>query len=714
MSAFSLSRTESPQAFVSSFAPRVRTYQNSLLTPAIQPQNAIPPLRTTKRGTTAINYSEDFENDSLVEDSDAPRRPTGLRSLRQNESQTVVTTGPVQSTELTSAVDVQGIWREWMGKPKKAMTERQVMLQAQLPLNLVPIRIDLSVSPFQPEAPLPKPNNARELGVDENSPAYKAPDMTPEFRIKDSFLWNLHEALMTPDQFAKVFVDELDFPLERRPALAMQVSQQIRTQLEEHAAVVMHPLFNPTSTTTTETRNISTRPPISREISSTPFAQTPSAQQPQTNGVNTPNAAQTPLPNDANVSAVAQPLPPSSVHNPDDAHRCIISLSINLMNRLYTDKFEWSLMHPAGFPEIFAKQTCADLGLSGEWVPALAHAIYEAVLKLKKEYCENNGSLLAVIGSGIDAWGQIDNEAAEVHGDGSLAIGEAAGWRFDNDDLGAEWQPRVEVLSKDEIEKREGDRERQIRRQRREMAARANAGFAPPPALANDYFGSQSGAGDEERMGRGERSKKKRRFRSLSPTGRETPDFTAAFGGEQGKLTESERPVWQCSHCRIGGNAVWAVRDGPSGPRSLCNNCGLLYERDKRLPPWAKDLYLVEQPKPSRPDPPPHAHHHAPLPHTPSGFIPNPHRLIERQTSQNGHNSPQLRQHLSDLPDAYAATVRGGGPSMFEDYAVEGEDLDWTKVTDPRERKRLQNIINGRKYRERRLAAEAAAAAAAG
>lgn len=590
MSAFSLSRTESPQAFVSSFAPRVRTYQNSLLTPAIQPQNAIPPLRTTKRGTTAINYSEDFENDSLVEDSDAPRRPTGLRSLRQNESQTVVTTGPVQSTELTSAVDVQGIWREWMGKPKKAMTERQVMLQAQLPLNLVPIRIDLSVSPFQPEAPLPKPNNARELGVDENSPAYKAPDMTPEFRIKDSFLWNLHEALMTPDQFAKVFVDELDFPLERRPALAMQVSQQIRTQLEEHAAVVMHPLFNPTSNTT-ETRNISTRPPISREISSTPFAQTPSAQQPQTNGVNTPNVAQTPLPNDANVSAVAQPLPPSSVHNPDDAHRCIISLSINLMNRLYTDKFEWSLMHPAGFPEIFAKQTCADLGLSGEWVPALAHAIYEAVLKLKKEYCENNGSLLAVIGSGIDAWGQIDNEAAEVHGDGSLAIGEAAGWRFDNDDLGAEWQPRVEVLSKDEIEKREGDRERQIRRQRREMAARANAGFAPPPALANDYFGSQSGAGDEERMGRGERSKKKRRFRSLSPTGRETPDFTAAFGGEQGKLTESERPVWQCSHCRIGGSAVWAVRDGPNGSRVSFCLASTVYHKANKLSVTLQQLW---------------------------------------------------------------------------------------------------------------------------
>ena len=61
------------------------------------------------------------------------------------------------------------------------------------------------------------------------------------------------------------------------------------------------------------------------------------------------------------------------------------------------------------------------------------------------------------------------------------------------------------------------------------------------------------------------------------------------------------------------GTAVWAVRDGPSGPRvrkmilyddefadslrqSLCNNCGLVYERDKRLPPWAKNLHAQDPP----------------------------------------------------------------------------------------------------------------------
>ena len=60
----------------------------------------------------------------------------------------------------------------------------------------------------------------------------------------------------------------------------------------------------------------------------------------------------------------------------------------------------------------------------------------------------------------------------------------------------------------------------------------------------------------------------------------------------------------------------------------------------------------------------------------------------------------------------YTGTNAGGqgisASTMFDiaNYAEPGEELDWTKITEPRERKRLQNIINGRKYRERRLAAE--------
>ena len=29
--------------------------------------------------------------------------------------------------------------------------------------------------------------------------------------------------------------------------------------------------------------------------------------------------------------------------------------------------------------------------------------------------------------------------------------------------------------------------------------------------------------------------------------------------------------------------------------KTLCNNCGLLYERDKQLPPWSKDIHLHDK-----------------------------------------------------------------------------------------------------------------------
>ncbi len=44
------------------------------------------------------------------------------------------------------------------------------------------------------------------------------------------------------------------------------------------------------------------------------------------------------------------------------------------------------------------------------------------------------------------------------------------------------------------------------------------------------------------------------------------------------------------------GNGRLAVRDGPRGPRTLCNNCGYLYERDKKLPPWSENLFYLDRP----------------------------------------------------------------------------------------------------------------------
>lgn len=378
----------------------------------------------------------------------------------------------------------------------------------------------MDIQPFRPDAPLPTPSNAREFGIDESLPAYKQPEITPAYRLKDTFLWNLHEALMTPDQFAKVFVDELDLPIDRKPQLILNIANQIRQQLEEYAGVALHPLFHSTSSPALEgTTAKPVLPMLSRDGTATPAA-------PATNGVSTPvtngtaqvtNGPATPAAIPNGISASATALPSEELHNPDDTYRCIVTLNINLLNRLYSDKFEWSLLHPPGFAEMFAKVTCADLGLAGEWVPAMTHAIYEAVLRLKKEACENGG----LVGDG-----EIDNDSVDP------AIG--AGWRYDQEHLCDEWEPKVEILSQEEIEKREGDRERQIRRLRRETARfSSTANMTGTPQ--NDFFANPEQA---ENMGRGERSKKKRRFRSLSPVGRETPETGSGYGGQGGGLQD--------------------------------------------------------------------------------------------------------------------------------------------------------------------------------
>jgi chromatin structure-remodeling complex subunit SFH1 len=377
----------------------------------------------------------------------------------------------------------------------------------------------MDIQPFRPEAPLPTPSNAREFGIDESLPAYRQPDITPAYRLKDSFLWNLHEALTTPDQFAKVFVDELDLPVDRKPQLILNLASQIRQQLEEYAGVALHPLFHSTASPSLEgTTAKPVLPALSRDGTATPAALT-------TNGVSTPvpngttpkDGVATPAAIPNGISASATALPSEELHNPDDTYRCIVTLNINLMNRLYSDKFEWSLLHPPGFAEMFAKVTCADLGLAGEWVPAMTHAIYEAVLRLKKEACENGG----LVGDG-----EIDNDSVDP------AVG--AGWRYDHEHLCDEWEPKVEILSKEEIEKREGDRERQIRRLRRETA-RFSSTTNMTGMPQSEFFANP----EQENMGRGERSKKKRRFRSLSPVGRDTPETGSGYGGQGNGLQEA-------------------------------------------------------------------------------------------------------------------------------------------------------------------------------
>ncbi|KAI0889091.1 SNF5-domain-containing protein [Annulohypoxylon maeteangense] len=581
---FKMDAKSSAQSFLSSYAPRLRVYNNSLLSPVIHSAAPTGPVsRTTKRGTTVINYAEDGYDYDDDDDDDSRRRPTGLRSLRREDSASRIDPGDKFGKETNTPVEVQGIWRDWFVK-NKLKSDLSGQAQALLPVTLIPIRIDVDIPAFIPSAPFPIPRGLTQPPPHIDPALYRTGEMTVPYKLRDIFLWNLHETMMTTDQFALNLVQDLDLP--NAAAIAAEISKQIRTQLEEYAGVALHPLFH--SEEKAPMNGMGLAPPSSfRDTPATPATPLPiSMRGPETpfrtgpdTGVDTPRGGRLQV---NEITASATPIPADSDElNPDDTYRCIVSLNINLSSQLYTDKFEWSLLHPPGTAEAFAKITCSDLGLSGEWVPALTHAIYEAVLRLKKEACEAGGL--------VAGWGGIGTEFPN-----DAAHGGDAGWRYDHEHLGDEWEPKIEVLSKEEIEKREVDRERQIRRLRRETARfSSNAGMiGGVPGLGTEV--------EEERMGRGERSKKKRRFRSLSPLGRSgtpggriTPDVGYGGGGG-GTLGDQERQGWRCTHCRIWGTSVWAVRDGPWGPRSLCANCGRLYEQTKMLPRSTKNLHHAD------------------------------------------------------------------------------------------------------------------------
>lgn len=81
---------------------------------------------------------------------------------------------------------------------------------------------------------------------------------TETHRIRDCFVWNANELLITPEKFASVFCADLELP--QRPWVET-VANQIRAQIEEHEAVAtmdlspiveysMAPAPNPPSTDT--------------------------------------------------------------------------------------------------------------------------------------------------------------------------------------------------------------------------------------------------------------------------------------------------------------------------------------------------------------------------------------------------------------------------------------------------------------------------------
>jgi len=148
------------------------------------------------------------------------------------------------------------------------------------------------------------------------------------------------------------------------------------------------------------------------------------------------------------------------------------------------DHIEWDLLSPLT-PEAFARNLCADLGLSGESAPLIAHAVHEEILRHKRDAIEwsviSAGDAAADLEEDKDkprdrsGMGLVKDKTGLGIGMGFGRRGEGKGPRplrgvFRDWSEMEEWGTKLEELTSEEVERREIERERAARRLRRETS----------------------------------------------------------------------------------------------------------------------------------------------------------------------------------------------------------------------------------------------------
>ncbi|KAJ1310086.1 hypothetical protein OPQ81_006834 [Rhizoctonia solani] len=138
--------------------------------------------------------------------------------------------------------------------------------------------------------------------------------------------------------------------------------------------------------------------------------------------------------------------------------RVIVNLDLQISTHHLHDHIEWDLSSPLT-PEHFARVLCADTGLAGEAVPLVACALREALLKHTKDALE----------AGLIGPGAYDGRSEPLGTSVRKETGsETLRTIFRDWQDAEEYFPRLELLSAEELERRAMERERAIRRMRRE------------------------------------------------------------------------------------------------------------------------------------------------------------------------------------------------------------------------------------------------------
>ncbi|KAF9242648.1 hypothetical protein BU15DRAFT_43815 [Melanogaster broomeanus] len=420
------------QALHSTYPSRLRTGTSLLMQPILNAPSTTARVSTRRGGM--VNYADPGSGDEFPDagaldsdDSDFIASGGTRTTLRQSRSRMGAGMSVFHSGSGVSTPQPQ---------PQQAQAQTQQQQQQQLRsteleqsyLGMIPPSRFIKAKPVSATAHEYPSLDALETNSQKRTSLVpiRVEFETETHRIRDCFVWNLYETLVKPETFAKIFCTDLDLPI----AWAETVANQIRAQLEDHEGVA------------------------SLDLGMDDHAH-------------------------GRVDVAGE--------GGEDIPECRVILSLDVQIATYhlLDHIEWDLLSPLT-PEAFSQQLCMELGLSGEAVPLIAHAVHEELMRHKKDAIEwgvvaGEREPISSITEGGVAGGGGGGGAMVMKDKTGLGLGwgrtpkEARGpktlksvWREWSET--EEFRTRFEVLSAEEVERREIEKERASRRLRRETS----------------------------------------------------------------------------------------------------------------------------------------------------------------------------------------------------------------------------------------------------
>ncbi len=129
-----------------------------------------------------------------------------------------------------------------------------------------------------------------------------------------------------------------------------------------------------------------------------------------------------------------------------------IKLDIRIDDMVLLDQFEWDINNQHNSPEEFAKNLCADLGLSSEFLLPIAHSIKEQVLEHQKNVSNERRTYYNLIYKSNTSNTNSNKKTLDKNNLIRDVYTE-----------NTEWQPILKKISSDDIKKFEKKEERKLR-----------------------------------------------------------------------------------------------------------------------------------------------------------------------------------------------------------------------------------------------------------